>query len=73
MHNEDDDILTGNFDYGSEGELDIICNMIFVIPIEFDQITKVTEDEDDGFSLEIESHKPLCYYVMNRGVKHHFL
>lgn len=30
MQNEDDDILIDNFDSGSDGELDIICNMIFI-------------------------------------------
>lgn len=39
IQNEDDDMLTDNFDYGSEGEPDILCNMIFALPIEYDQIT----------------------------------
>lgn len=43
MQNEDDDILNDNFDSRSEGGLDIICNMIFVLPIEFDQVVAVTE------------------------------
>lgn len=64
---EDDDMHTDNFDSGLKGELDIICNIVFVLPIEFDQITEVTEEEDDCFVEEIENHKPICYHIMNNG------
>lgn len=50
MQHEDNEILTDNLNSGSEGELDIICNMVFVLPIEFDHITKVTKEEDDCFA-----------------------
>lgn len=32
--NEDDEIFTYNFGSGSEGELDVICNVMFVLHIE---------------------------------------
>lgn len=67
MKNKDDDMLTDDFDSGLEGELDIICNMIFVLPIEFDQINEVIKEEDDYFAAKMENHMPLCYYVMNNG------
>lgn len=65
MHHENDNMLTDKFDSGSEGELDIICNMISFLPIEFSQITEVTEEEDECLATEKENHKPLWYYVMN--------
>lgn len=33
MRNYDDDMLTNNFDSRSEGELDIICNIVSILPI----------------------------------------
>lgn len=36
---KDIDIETYNFDSGSEPELDIICNMIFVIHLEYNTVT----------------------------------
>lgn len=41
--------------------------MIYVLPIDFDKITKVTEREDIILAEELANHKPLCYYVMNNN------
>src|ERR1044072_9231265 len=43
---EDDDILIDNCDSGFDDELDIICNVVSVLPIEFDKVSEVTEDEE---------------------------
>lgn len=59
-------MATNNFDSGLEGELDIICNMIYVLLVEYDTVTEVIEEED-GFAEEMETHKNLCYYVMQDG------
>lgn len=32
--------------------------MISILPIEYDQITEVTEEEDNDFAAEMENHKP---------------
>lgn len=40
--------------------------MIFVLPLEYDQVTKITEDES-GLAEELENSKPLMFYVMNNG------
>lgn len=53
-----------SFDSCSREELDIICNMISVLPVEYDQVTEVTEYES-GLPEELENHKPLCYNVIN--------
>lgn len=66
-HDQDEDMATRDFDYSSEPELDIICNMIYVLPIEYDTIIEVIEEEDNGFVEELAKHKALCYYVMKDG------
>lgn len=45
MPNEDEDMATKSFNYASGEELDIICNMIYVLPVEYDQVTAVNGDE----------------------------
>lgn len=60
-------MLTDYFESGSEDEIDIICNIVSILPIKFNQITKGTKEYDDCFSEEIGNHKPICYYVMNNG------
>lgn len=37
----DDDMLTDNFDTGPEPCLDIKCSMISILPVEYDQVTKI--------------------------------
>src|ERR1044072_2736704 len=65
--NEDDNMLTDNFDSGSEEDLNIICNVVSIMPAEFDGVSEVTEDEYDSVTKESKDHKPICYYVMNEG------
>src|ERR1044072_780030 len=65
--NEDDNMLTDNFDSGSEEDLNIICNVVSIMPAEFDRLSEITEDEYDGATQESKDHKPICYYVMNEG------
>lgn len=60
---EDVDMEIDKFNLGSEPKLDIICNMIFVFPLEYDTVTKVSEEE--GLKEELDTHKPLCYHMMN--------
>lgn len=62
---EDADMKTNNFGSGSKSELDIICNMIFVFPLESDTVKEVIKEK--GLDEELTTHKPLCYYVMNGG------
>src|ERR1044072_1305463 len=42
--NEDDNMLTGNFDSGSEEDLNIICNVVSIMPVVFDMVSGVIED-----------------------------
>lgn len=62
----EDEMLTDNFDSGSEASLDIIVGVVSVMPKEFDRITEV-EDTDIITEREMAAHEPVCYYVMNNG------
>lgn len=62
----EDEILTNDFNSGSESLLDIRVNVVSVLPREFNQITEV-EDTDDVIEMEMVAHKPVCYYMMNNS------
>jgi hypothetical protein len=57
--------MTSNFS-GSDPSLDIVCNVVSVLPVEYDVPSEVNEVEIDC-TEEMAIHKPLCYYVMNNG------
>lgn len=58
-------MLPDNFDYGSENDFDVICNVVCVLSIEFYRVTKETKEEENEPVKESANHKPLCYYEMN--------
>jgi len=62
---KEDEVLTSNFS-DSEPSLNIICNVVSILPIEYDIMSEVSEVEED-FTEEMANHKPLCYYVMDNG------
>ena len=62
---KEDEEMTSNFS-DSEPSLDIICNVVSILPVEYDITSKINEVKDD-FIEEMANHKPLCYYVMNNG------
>lgn len=49
-------MLTNNLDSGSEGELDIICNVEYVLPREYVTVTEVTKKEEEYLVEEATSH-----------------
>ena len=57
--------MTSNFS-NSEPSLDIVCNVVSILLVEYDDISEVNGVEID-FTEEMANHKPLCYYVMNDG------
>lgn len=61
----EDDMLTDNFDTDSEPSLDITCNVVSMLPREYDQVMEVEEPEDT-IEAEMARHRPACY-VMNNG------
>lgn len=60
----EDELLTNNFDSGSEASLDILVGVVSVMRREFDRITKV-EDNDSITEREMAAHKLVCYYMMD--------
>lgn len=58
--------MSNELDLWLEDDLNIICNMIFVLLLEYDTNIEVTK-EDDGSAEKIATYKPLCYYVMHDG------
>lgn len=62
----EDEMMTGNFEFGSKASSDILVGVVLVMPREFNQITEV-EDTDSNTKREMAAHKPVCYYVMNNG------
>jgi len=60
----EDEELTSNFT-DSEASLNIIL-IVSMLPIEYDVISEVTEDEED-FIEEMTAHQPKCYDVMDNG------
>ncbi|MCI39057.1 hypothetical protein A2U01_0060286, partial [Trifolium medium] len=51
----------------SELDLDILVNLVSILPAEYDVWLEVTDGEDEFDSNELALHKPMCYYVMNNG------
>jgi len=62
---KEDKEMTSNFS-DSGNRIDIICNVVSILPVDYDVISEVNDVEVD-FIEEMANHKPLCYYVMNDG------
>ncbi|MCI38536.1 hypothetical protein A2U01_0059764, partial [Trifolium medium] len=60
-HMEADDFLD------SEPDLDILVNVVSILPAEYDVWSKVIDGEDEFDSNELALHRPMCYYVLNNG------
>ena len=57
---------TDNFDSESEESLNILVNVVSILPAEYDCLTGV-EDSTDTNAKEMALHKPTYYFVMNNG------
>ncbi|MCI04018.1 hypothetical protein A2U01_0025060, partial [Trifolium medium] len=60
-HMEADDFLD------SEPDLDILVNVVSILPAEYDVWSEVTDGEDEFDNNELALHRPMCYYVLNNG------
>lgn len=56
---------TDSFNSDSEGGYDVICNMVSILPIEYDIVSKVPGKDHEY--IEMANHIPICYFVMNNG------
>lgn len=59
-------MLTNDFDSRLESSLNINCNMVSVLSIKYDQVTKVEETKEID-KAEMAKHRSVYYYVMNNG------
>lgn len=51
----------------SDPDFDVICNVVSILPAEYDMVSEVEASEDD-FNLEdMQKYQPMCYYVTNDG------
>ena len=62
----DDDVMIDDFESDEESSLNINCNMVYVLPHEYDQVMEV-EDSGEVDEAEMARHKHVCYYIMNNG------
>src|SRR3954468_16216376 len=63
---KEEDRMTNDFDSGGVSSLNLICNVVLVLPHEFNQETEVEECEETDVE-EMTKHRPVCYYVLNNG------
>lgn len=61
------DEVTDDFNSESEASLDILVNMVSILPQEYNCVTEVEESVDDADAEEMALHQPRCYFVLNGG------
>lgn len=64
--NHEDDMMADDFDSDSDTSLNIACNVVPILPREYDRVIEVEEPEDLT-EMEMARHTPVCYYIMNNG------
>ena len=60
-------MLIDNFDSEEESSLSMNCNVVFVLPHEYNQMTEAEENKEAD-EVEMARHRIICYYIMNNGV-----
>lgn len=63
---KEDELVTNIFDFGPEDDFDVLCNMVSILPREYDCVIEVVEPEDCK-EEEMARHKLVCYFVMKNG------
>ncbi|WJX12141.1 hypothetical protein P8452_02670 [Trifolium repens] len=53
----------------SEPDLEIIVNVVSILPREFDICSEITDEEEES-GMQMALHRPVCYYakVNNVGI-----
>lgn len=64
----DDEMVDDNIESGSEDDLLINCNIVLVLPAEYDCISEVSKTKEDYVQYDSTNQKLLFYYVMNNGI-----
>lgn len=56
-------MIANNFSK-SEGDFDVLCNVVLMLPVEYDVVTEVTDVKEECVAEEMAEHKPICCYMM---------
>jgi len=59
-----DDEMGSDF-MDSEPDFDVICNVVSILPAEYDVLSEVEESEDDFNLKDMEKYKSMRCYVTN--------
>ena len=59
--NEDNELGSGFTD--SEPDFDVICNLVSILPAEYDMISEVDDSEEEFDPKGMGEYKPMCYFV----------
>ena len=59
-------MLIDDFESDGVSSVNMNCNMVSVLPYEYNQETEI-EDNEEADAVEMAKHKPVCYYVLNNG------
>ena len=52
----------------SEQDFDVICNLVSIVPVEYDMISEVDDSKEEFDPRDMGEYKPMCYFV-NDGSK----
>ena len=61
-----DDELDSDF-MDSELDFDVICNVVSILPAEYDMVFEVEDSREEFDPKDMEEYKPMCYFVKNNG------
>jgi hypothetical protein len=60
----EEEMLTDDFESDGVSFVNMNCNVVSVLPYEYNQETEVTDNEEAD-AVEMAKHKPVCYYMLN--------
>jgi len=61
--NEDNELGSGFTN--SEPDFDVICNLVSLLPSEYDMISEVDDLEEEFDPKGMEEYKSMCYFLNN--------
>ena len=61
--NEDNELGSGFTDL--EPDFDVICNLVCILPAEYDMISEFDDLEEEFDPKDMEEYKLMCYFVNN--------
>lgn len=64
----DDEMVSDDFYERWDDDFSIQCNIVSVLPVEYDYVSGVSEDGDETTYDKATNQKPLYYYVTNNDV-----